>query len=36
MESRTVVVQTHTRLPEMAKPDTWVAILPGSLPRLYI
>ena len=36
MGLRAMVVQTHTSLPKMASPHTWVSILPGSLPRLYI
>jgi hypothetical protein len=31
-----MVVQSRTRLPEMAESHTRVDILPRSLPRLYI
>jgi hypothetical protein len=40
IDLRTLVVPPRTRLPEMAKPHiwphTWVNILLGYLPRLYI
>jgi hypothetical protein len=36
MGPRTMMVQTHTRLPTMAESHTWIGILPGCLPRLYI
>jgi hypothetical protein len=35
MGQRTLVVQTRTRLPKMAKPHTWLSILPPSFPCLY-
>ena len=33
---RTMVAQTRTSLPRMAKPLTRLSILPGPLPRLYM
>ena len=36
MGARTMVEQTRTGLPKMAKPPTQIGILPGPLPRLYM
>ena len=36
MGAQTMVEQTRTGLPKMAKPPTQIGILPGSLPRLYM